>query len=313
MAGFEDLFADPQAAMGYALLTSNNPMPEAAKLMQQAGEAKRQRDMENRLLDIKAEAYAGGSHLPAAMQLANEFQRARGEGDTQRMNDLALFAKTMDRGLSYDPQTQAVVPMQGYGQAVGSIEGAKSGMKQQAEKEVDLVMNPQIKEREAFATQVGNRKGEGAGDLRSQESKLPELEATVAKLDALADDATYTYAGQARDFMSRQAGLGATEGSKARAEYISIVNNQILPLLRDTFGAQFTVQEGESLKATLGDPNMAPEEKQAVLKSFINQKYASLESKRRELGEGNEITRRGQTFESPSSNQSVVDYQEYFR
>ena len=57
-----------------------------------------------------------------------------------------------------------------------------------------------------------------------------------------------------------------------------------LPLLKPTFGAAFTVAEGESLKATMGDPNATPEEKMAQLDAFIEQKMRTIGTKRRELG-----------------------------
>ena len=93
------------------------------------------------------------------------------------------------------------------------------------------------------------------------------------------------------------------EAAVAREQYIATVNNQILPMLRDTFGAQFTVQEGESLKATLGAPNKSPQEKQAVLKAFIEQKKRDVEA----LG-----IQSGQITPSPGGAPGVVDYTDYF-
>lgn len=114
-------------------------------------------------------------------------------------------------------------------------------------------------------------------------SKMPELQDTVKTLGNLAQDATYTWIGRAYDTANRELAGRSTKGGIARTEYEAVINNQILPLLRDTFGAAFTQKEGESLKATLGDINKTPEEKQAVLNSFINQKKASIESKYRKL------------------------------
>lgn len=125
-----------------------------------------------------------------------------------------------------------------------------------------------------------------SGDIDAYQnmiSKMPELEQTVDVLSNLGKKATYTKAGQIYDIAMRE-GLGlSTEGSVARAEYEAVVNNQILPLLRDTFGAQFTEREGESLRRTLGDVNKTPEEKDAVLRSFIEQKVKSIESLGRKI------------------------------
>ena len=75
------------------------------------------------------------------------------------------------------------------------------------------------------------------------------------------------------------------EGAVARKEYITRVDNEVLPLLRQIFGAQFTQKEGESLKATLGDPDASPEEKDAVLKSFIETKIAQARTLKRRTGQ----------------------------
>ena len=60
---------------------------------------------------------------------------------------------------------------------------------------------------------------------------------------------------------------------------------KFLPLLRDTFGAAFTVKEGETLRATLGDPNYSPAEKDAVLSAFIDQKNNKVMALKRQIGQ----------------------------
>lgn len=112
----------------------------------------------------------------------------------------------------------------------------------------------------------------------SLNSKLPGLKSVVAELGDLADKATYTTAGKLWDEVVRETGNLPTEGAQARTKYMSMVDNQVLPLLRDTFGAAFTVSEGESLRATLGAPDKTPAEKKAVLEAFIEQKVRDLEA-----------------------------------
>ena len=124
----------------------------------------------------------------------------------------------------------------------------------------------------------GKSLGQAKDEYQNMLSKLPGLEVVVGELEKLSDEATYTYAGQARDFAARQLGLGATDGALARTDYIAKVDNQVLPLLRQTFGAAFTVKEGETLRATLGDPNKSPEEKKRVLRAFIEQKKRDVEA-----------------------------------
>lgn len=128
---------------------------------------KRQRMMEEQLMqgklsmlpfeqqkmqaEVKALQEGRGANVPATIQIANEMQRALQSGDTARYNMLNQVHKTMDRGLQVDPTTGQIVPMQGYGPAIGAISADKAGMSRQAEKNVDIVMNPQIAGGEAEA------------------------------------------------------------------------------------------------------------------------------------------------------------------
>lgn len=130
------------------------------------------------------------------------------------------------------------------------------------------------KDIEGKAKQEAVGKGQGAAEnaYRSMHSKMPGLENVVRELHDLANKATYTTTGQVIDWTRKELGAQPREAAVARSRYIATVDNVILPLLRDTFGAQFTAREGDTLRATLGDPNKTPAEKQAVLESFIEQK-----------------------------------------
>lgn len=130
---------------------------------------------------------------------------------------------------------------------------------------------------QAAEEKIGAGQGEATVSFESINSKLPGLTEVVGKLDDLANKATYTATGQLYDEIRRQTGQEPREAAVARAEYQGTVRNVILPLLRDTFGAQFTEREGQVLLATLGDPNSAPAEKQAALKAFIEQKVRDLQ------------------------------------
>lgn len=125
---------------------------------------------------------------------------------------------------------------------------------------------------------LGKSQGDAAATYQSMASKMPGLEKVVSDLDKLADAATYTWAGRALDTGMAQLGLDPRDAAVARAEYSAKVDNQILPLLKDTFGAQFTQKEGETLRATLGDADKTPAEKKAVLKAFIEQKRRDVEA-----------------------------------
>lgn len=217
--------------------------------------------------------------VSSTLQIANEMAKARAAGDNQRLSDIILSGKLADKGIVYDNEGNALT-IPGYGSALGDLmQGKKEG-----EKRADLGYDPIIEQEKKRMGEIGKAKGEAQASLESQESKIRSLEENVNKLSELGKKATYTYAGRGRDAIIREMGQPVGEGAVARAEYISMVDNQILPLLRDTFGAQFTQKEGESLRATLGDVNKSPEEKDAVLRSFINQKKANIETLRKQVG-----------------------------
>ncbi len=157
----------------------------------------------------------------------------------------------------------------------------------------------QIAEAVTLATEDARAKGETLTTLKRAEAALPGLMETVDALKALAPTATSTAAGRAWNAIVKESGFGSTEGATARAKFIAIINNQVLPLLKPTFGAQFTVQEGEALRSTMGDKDATPEEKIAVLEAFLTQKMRSIRTAEREVGPA------GGQQKAP---QSAIDY-----
>lgn len=140
----------------------------------------------------------------------------------------------------------------------------------------ELYRTPKQNRQAAYDTSYGGVEGKNEAEndalRQSISSKLPGLRSVVDTLTQLADTATYTQSGQIMDSVKRELGLPVGQGAIDRASYIAIVDNQVLPLLRDTFGAAFTQKEGETLRATLGAPNVSPAEKKAILEAFISQK-----------------------------------------
>jgi hypothetical protein len=126
---------------------------------------------------------------------------------------------------------------------------------------------------------IAKDKGETFTNLVQARAALPGLNTVVDKLRELAPIATSTLGGKIFNAAVKESGFGGTKGATARAKFIAIINSQVLPLLKPTFGAAFTVQEGEALKATMGDPDASPEEKMAQLDSFIEQKMRDIETK----------------------------------
>lgn len=135
-----------------------------------------------------------------------------------------------------------------------------------------------------LAEKAATEKGEILTDVNRARAAMPGLVEVVGQLRELAPIVTSTIGGKLFDTASKELGFGATKGSTARAKFTALVNNQILPLLKQTFGAAFTVAEADELKATMGDPDAAPEEKLAQLDAFIEQKFRSLEEKESQLG-----------------------------
>lgn len=217
--------------------------------------------MQQKQMEIDAGVLPSQGSVPAALQLANEYQSAIKSGDINRANTIAAFAKTVDKNLQMTPQG-TYQPLPGAGQALGQLEAQK-----------------------AQAKVTGKALGESQALLSDVESFQPKLENVVNKLSELGKKATYTKAGIARDFALRELGQPISEAGIARAEYIATVDNEVLPLLKQTFGAAFTEREGAKLSATLGDPNKSPPEKDAVLKAFIEQKRTQIEALQRRTGQ----------------------------
>jgi hypothetical protein len=184
----------------------------------------------------------------------------------------------------------SVSSVSGYDELMSRREAMKSGASEKAKLQQQLQYDPLIKRAGARAAEEGKAEGVISTELQERVSVMPQLIDTTQRLSALGKLATYTMGGQARDFLMRQAGMDVPDAAVARSEYISMVDNEVLPLLRQTFGAQFTQKEGESLKATLGDPNKSPQEKDAVLRSFLNTKMKTINSQARRIGEPEQYT-----------------------
>lgn len=101
---------------------------------------------------------------PAAVKLANELQAARAAGDVQRVNDLIISAKLVDRGVVMDANGRPMA-MGGYGDAVGSIAGTKKAYEANAQNASDLQYDPMI------------AAGETAGRLGQQLQYEPQINA----------------------------------------------------------------------------------------------------------------------------------------
>jgi len=163
------------------------------------------------------------------------------------------------------------------------IEEEKSAAREGGKLKQQLIHKPSITSAVKLAEKRAIEQGDVLTSLQRSEAALPGLKIAVTELKELAQIATSTFGGKIFDAAIKQSGFGSTKGGTARAKFIAIVNNQVLPLLKETFGAAFTFQEGESLKATMGNPDSSIDEKMAELDAFISQKIRDIETKQRQL------------------------------
>jgi hypothetical protein len=164
-------------------------------------------------------------------------------------------------------------------------EGKKSGRVEGGKLTTQLKFKPQIAKAVNLAEKEAIERGDVLTDLGRMEASLPGVKEVVNELIDLSTIATSTLGGKAFDFVVKQSGFGSTEGADARAKMIAIVDNQVLPLLKETFGAAFTVAEGENLKASLVDPDASPTAKRAQLDAFLAQKERNIRTKQNQVNQ----------------------------
>lgn len=147
-----------------------------------------------------------------------------------------------------------------------------------------LLIEESIKPRIAAAVRKAETqakaRGEQATEYEQALAAFPGLMEVTDQLEALAPIATFSMGGKAVDALLEQTGFGSTEGADGRAKFISVIDNQVLPLLKTTFGAAFTEGEGAALKKTLGDPDASPSKKLAQIEAFKANIKRELERKK---------------------------------
>ena len=246
------------------------------------------------------------SKLSAAQQEFARQSKGLSEQDINKANRIALGLDP--RAVGNADQT---ITDRGNASEIGKTKEILSGATEKGKLNQQLQFKPQIAEAVKLAEKLAAEKGEVITDLARMEAALPGLNESVSQLKELALIATSTFGGNLFDAAVKQTGFGSTDGATAKAKFIAIVNNQVLPLLKQTFGGAFTLQEGESLKATMGDPNGSPAEKMAQLDAFIAQKQRDISSKKTQLGqESNQDQQQsyseGQTATNPQTGQTIT-------
>lgn len=137
------------------------------------------RDLEMRLKEaqIKSELRGPQSADPSSVREWQYYNALSPDDQTRYLN---MKRGMLDKGVVIDEDGNATV-IGGYGDAAGSIEGAKAGASQQAEKDVDAKMNPKI----AAATVAAEM--EARGDIPEREKKEREQARVTGNLQAIRD------------------------------------------------------------------------------------------------------------------------------
>jgi hypothetical protein len=121
-----------------------------ALAIQEAQSKQERADREQQLLNYKMQETSKGGNLPAPLQLANEYRRLLDAKDDVGAAQLLMFAKAADKGVVPNGAGgYAVAP--GYAESVANIAAVKAGEQRQAQKNVDVTMNPLIAGGEALA------------------------------------------------------------------------------------------------------------------------------------------------------------------
>lgn len=124
--------------------------------------------------DLARLSSGGKDQKFASIELANEIQKARASGDTQRLNDLLIASKALDKGVIQSADGTATT-MNGYPSVLGQLqygketgtqiaktenEPARAGMVRSAELNQDLALKPDI----AAATTAADMAAKAATD-----------------------------------------------------------------------------------------------------------------------------------------------------
>lgn len=223
---------------------------------------------------------AGTREFNDLLRLAQSPNATQLEKDSanRKLGNLAREGSSSAERLADDPNLTTKVA-----ESQAEIERARSEAREGGKLTEQRKHLPGIRTAVKLAEKSAIERGDVLSSLERSKAALPGLTKAVDQLRELAPIATSTIGGKIFDQAVKQTGFGATKGATARAKFIAIVNNQVLPLLKETFGAAFTAQEGEALKATMGDPDASPAEKSVQLDAFIEQKLRDIETRETQL------------------------------
>ena len=188
------------------------------------------------------------------------------------------------------------------GKRIADQKAAESLAAEAGKLTAQLKFKPQITKAVKLAEKEATERGDVLNDLSRAEAGLPGLIKATDNLKELAVAATSTYGGRFFDLIAKESGWGSTKGANARTKYIAIIDNQVLPLLKQTFGGAMTEGEGLRLSNTFGDPNATPEQKMLQTEAFIEQKLRDIERLKAQANAG-----QAQIVDIQSEQENAVD------
>ena len=290
---------ESQIAKELSVITDDQVIPTLENAIAQADQAGlNSQDLAEELLrarqgdiaGVKADSLALSSRISGLPSSIQERERliSDSQSDDPIIRDSALVSLgvkeragtvSANERIAQDPSLTGEVAS-----SQAQIAGAKAGATEEAKLTTQLRIKPEIDAAVAEAKAAAQERGEVFTDLARMQATLPALEETVSNLKELAPIATSTLAGRFFDTAVKELGFGSTRGATARAKFIAIVDNQVLPLLKQTFGAAFTAEEGQRLRDTFADPNATEQQKFAQLDAFIEQKRRDISTAQRQVG-----------------------------
>jgi len=200
-------------------------------------------------------------------------------GGLQRVNATPLDKAALAGRVAGSKVTATAKAKESTADIVAGVEGKISGAKEKEKLKQQLNFRPQIQKSLDRAKNASSDEEK----LAAKKANLPNIIKMAESLRNLAPTVTHTMGGKIVDAMIKESGFGATKGSTARAKYQAIIDNKVLPLLKETFGSAFTEAEGGRLAATLGDVDASPEEKMAQLDAFLEAQSDEIGSLERKL------------------------------
>lgn len=162
-----------------------------ALAINEAQRSQQRADREQQLLNYKMQETSKGGNLPAALQLANEYRNRIASGDEEGAKQIIMFSKILDRGV-VPGATGGYETAPGYAESVANIAAVKAGEQRQAQKNVDILMNPTIAGGEALAKAQSEATVKKLTQDREDLKKLKGILGNIDQVSKIAQSTPFT-------------------------------------------------------------------------------------------------------------------------